>query len=444
MARRVAPLIVLLLLALGRADSPPAAAQPATTPAAPLDSSTASTSVADDRIARWEQDLATLIAALERRHPNPYWRFTPEEFEDAIDDVRTRLDEWSDDRITIEVIRLAAMIDGHSGIYVGDLAGWDFAKVRFYLFEEGVGVVAVDDPALVGGRLVAIGDTPADEALDAVWTLANYDNEMTRKSFAMHFLAVPRLLAGLGIIPDHISVTYTTETASGELLKISPEIGTHRDYLDWFGPFVVGHVQSQRAMHLADRWNPFWWRYLDESTIYAQYNAVVGRANSPSGTGVTLRDFADDLAQAIDTELSPKVILDMRHNLGGNLFTYGPLLNMLVDRFSDSCGLHVIVGRDTFSAAMTFVVKLEQSTTATFYGERTGASPNLYGDTRTTLLPNSRLPFKVSSIYWETAGPDDDRLWLEPSIVIPVRLDDWRAGRDPALEAVLESDLCGR
>jgi hypothetical protein len=97
----------------------------------------------------------------------------------------------------------------------------------------------------------------------------------------------------------------------------------------------------------------------------------------------------------------------------------------------------VITGRNTFSAAMNFATEIEQTTDATFVGEETGGSPNLYGDVRSVLLPNSNLAASISTVYWEKSSPDDTRPSIIPDLAVPVRAADYFAARDAAMEAIL-------
>ena len=366
-----------------------------------------------------------------------------EAFKADIAAVSARLPELTEDEATLEIVRLAAQIDGHTSVFVGFL-GWDLAHIQFYAFEEGIGVVGSDDPSLIGGRLVTIGDIPADEAVERVDVLASYDNPMTKALWAPFLLTVPRVLAGLGITDDPSSATYTIETVDGSVVEVTPETGTFEQFREWFGDPVIGMPASDRAEYLARRTSPFWWRALDDRAIYLQYNEVTAAAEDPAtGRLVALLDTVNDAAAALDAAPGSRLVLDVRHNGGGDNHTYGPLLTMLGDRFGDSCGLFVITGRATFSAAVNFVTEVEQQTQAVFVGEPTGGSPNLYGDIVNVSLPNSGIAVRVSRLYWEFGGPDDTRIWIEPQIAVAPTLADWNAGRDAALEAALVAPLCG-
>jgi hypothetical protein len=66
-----------------------------------------------------------------------------------------------------------------------------------------------------------------------------------------------------------------------------------------------------------------------------------------------------------------------------------------------------------------------------------GGSPNLYGDTRPVRLPASGQTLYMATRYWERSTPGDARLTIEPDIPVDLTSDDYFAGRDPVLEAIL-------
>jgi C-terminal processing protease CtpA/Prc len=145
------------------------------------------------------------------------------------------------------------------------------------------------------------------------------------------------------------------------------------------------------------------------------------------------RGDVSDLAAAIDGSAGA-VVLDLRLNGGGDNKTYGPLLDALT-RVRE---LRVLIGRVTFSAAMQLVVDLERRTSALFVGEPTGASPNHFGDAEPLTLTQTQVCARVATIAWTTAG-EDERLAREPDVAVALDSEAFFAGRDPVLEAALET-----
>jgi hypothetical protein len=99
----------------------------------------------------------------------------------------------------------------------------------------------------------------------------------------------------------------------------------------------------------------------------------------------------------------------------------------------------VIVGRRTFSAAHYTCSAIEANTHALFVGEPTGSRPNFIGETTPFRLPCSGLQVNVSDIFWQNAWPHDRRTHIAPDLYVPPTFAAYRANRDLAMEAILES-----
>ena len=133
------------------------------------------------------------------------------------------------------------------------------------------------------------------------------------------------------------------------------------------------------------------------------------------------------------------LVLDLRHNNGGNGYLNWSLVRELVrtEALDRPDGLFVIVGRRTFSAAMLLSSMLEFHTDAIFVGEPTGSSPQFYGEDTEFQLPYSKLAGSISSRRFQNRFiSDDERPWIAPGIVAELTLDDLREGRDPAMQAI--------
>ena len=178
---------------------------------------------------------------------------------------------------------------------------------------------------------------------------------------------------------------------------------------------------------------PFWWTTIGDA-LYFQYNAVVTTTSDDE----TLASVVDQVRASLASGGVERVIVDLRHNNGGDNRTYGPLLQLLQDPGVDRAGrLLVIIGRQTFSAGTNFATELDQLTSAVFVGEPTGGRPNLYADVRPVELPSSGITVQVSSHFYVKSTPTDDRPWIPPDIPVELSSADYFAHRDAILDAAL-------
>ncbi len=180
--------------------------------------------------------------------------------------------------------------------------------------------------------------------------------------------------------------------------------------------------------YLAERNRPWYTTLLEDGRVaYAAYN-VTDSSDA----------LARELGQLAARPTVERVVLDLRLNPGGNLFTYAPLLALLRGPNVNKPGrLYVLIGRSTFSAAALLATELDRSTRAIFVGEPTGGSPNLYADPTAQQLPASGWNFLVATRYWQMSTPRDPRLAIAPDRRIEMRLADFLAGRDPVLARAL-------
>jgi hypothetical protein len=180
--------------------------------------------------------------------------------------------------------------------------------------------------------------------------------------------------------------------------------------------------------------NKHWFAYLPASgTLYVQYNAVRDKPEE------TVAEFFDKVFTFADARQVDRFVLDIRRNGGGNGYLNQPIIHGLIkrERINQPGKLFAIIGRATYSAAMMLTDDLEKHTKALFVGEPTGASPNMYGDAELIVLPNSGLEVWASALHWVYSEPRDNRPWIAPDIPAELSSADYRARRDPALEAVL-------
>lgn len=395
------------------------------------------------------EDLDYLEERIISQHPNPYWRAGEAVYEAQLQSIRDRAADMTDTQFGLEVIRLVALVDGHSLVMTNE-PPIDFQRlqIRTYQFEDGLFVLNSHDPEAIGGRVTAIGGLPVDEAMAAVDPYVSRDNDMTVRLVVPIYLTYVELLQELGVL-DGETPAYTIETVAGEILELDPPALSSDELASWLGGSPAGlppraeQVASPSAspLYLTDPDRAFWWTYVEDSgTVFIQMNRVSASSSNPAdGPRIGLHAVVTEVSEFVDGTSVDRVVLDLRHNPGGDNTTYGTILDLLSThpQINQPGKLFVIAGRHTFSAAMNLATEIENETEAIFAGERTGARPNLYGDTNTLHLPNSRITVRISTRYWPFAGEEDTRAWIDPAMSIPLTSTDYFAGRDPVLDAVI-------
>jgi hypothetical protein len=357
-----------------------------------------------------------------------------------VESVIARIPELNDDQLLVEATRLAAMPtyagrDGHGGIYPwgeGSYGGRAY-PLRMYWFSDGLFVVDALSPYedLIGRRVDAIGGTPIDDVLDAVEPLVPRDNYGQVLSESPRLLAVANILHGLGVIdetgPADFTLTLDGQTTTQEVRPIALS-----EFEGWSGGHHTLSPPGRGAngpLWLSNIDDSAWWQIIPDTRVaYVSYNLVDYESIF----------VASDVATALDNDEFDTLVVDLRHNPGGDNTTYGQFLSV-VQRAADELegDVYMAISRATFSAAGNFSTDIEQSTDAIFIGEDMGSSPNLYGDSRQAELSYANLVFRVALRYWEKSTPDDPRITIEPDIEVPLSSTDYFGDVDPVLEEIL-------
>ncbi len=106
--------------------------------------------------------------------------------------------------------------------------------------------------------------------------------------------------------------------------------------------------------------------------------------------------------------------------------------------------LFVLVGRRTFSAALTNAVHLRSKANARIVGEPPRGKPNNPSEGRDIDLDRTGIWATVSTQFVERDPELGDADYLPVDIEVPLSYADHERGLDPVLEAALKAPLDGR
>jgi hypothetical protein len=378
-------------------------------------------------------DLDALVSEIEKIHPNPYTVVTREAFHSAVADLQQRSASLKPYEVMAELSRIVAMIgDGHTRLTlpIDPKAGFftghtptplpsdpalraRHLPVRFFWFDDGLFIRDAADRQLIGAKVLRIGSDDVAIALEKMKPYVSADNETMKRMVVADYLAMPEMIAGAGIAPAVDRIDIVTDKGAVTLEPIP--FGSPAPWLKRPDP------------------RPFSFRYLPaERIVHFAYNEVANDTNE------SLADFASRMFRFIDRHAVEALVIDIRENPGGNGALNRFLLHSLIrcDKLQDAGRVFVLMGRRTFSAAIFFVLDLEQNTNAIFVGEPTGGKPNNFGESRKITLPNSGLTVRTSTLYWQPSDPRDKREAIVPDIAVP--LTSAALQRDIAFDAVVE------
>lgn len=372
----------------------------------------------DISAAQWLEDLDRLAEILTKEHGSPFHRISREDLEREVARIRAAIPGRDGVAIALEFRKLAALIgDGHTEVALP--ANRPRLPVEFYWFEDGLRVVAapVAQQKLLGARLVAVNDMPVAEITERMRAfVAQGETEGFYRAGMPRLIADPDILgaAGIGTQPKF---AFTFEAADGA-----------RETVEF--PATTDAGAQVKLGGGAPLWRRndgqgFWSERLADGSAYLNWRSYEGFADQSAA-----------LLKDLDANQPGRLIIDLRDNSGGD-YTIGRAFIAEIQRRSwlNRRGvLYVLIGRKTFSAAMTNAVDFKLTTEATLVGEPAGAAPNNWQEVRRFHLPNSSLRVGVSTLYYEFLPGQPE---LRPDNVVLPEPGDWGAEQDAAVRFVL-------
>ena len=435
--RRLQRLAILVVVVAGCTTATPSTA-PSQAPSqtAPPASLEPSASPVEDRVASWTADLDALVPGMDEIHPDLGHGTPVAELEAAVEALKSTIETATDDELMVGVLQIVAMVsaaghDGHTGAFIWGTGTYPVHSLplRLWLFPEGVYVVAALPPfeALVGAKVETLAGHPIGDVLAALDPLIPRDNPTTVTLLTPRHLLIPEVLHGLGLTDEVGPVELGLATGPGLIETTTVEPVAMADYNDWAGPYGLHLPDDPDVLYLSDTENVLWATPIAGSgTLFVQYNRVQRVASS----------VITEIQAAAATPGIERIVVDIRHNFGGETFARQQVLDLLLSDAFRSKSISVILGRNTFSAASLFAGDVETQTDAAFVGEPMGGAANLYGNSRDVRLPYSGIVVSVASEYFESR-PQSGELNIELDLSAPQSAAAYFDGRDAALDAIL-------
>jgi hypothetical protein len=445
---RISLACLLLLAGCGQAplqSTAPSAGSQATGPVTPSPAASnvptggavATPAPSLDRVAGWQADIAALVPGMDRLHPDLFHGVSKADLDAAAAALAATAPTATDDQLLVGIMRIVAMVsspetcDGHTGAFVWGTGSFpvDSLPLRIWMFEDDAVIVDALPPYedLIGARIDAVDGHPMSEVLAALEPIIPRDNLTTVRLLTPRFLLIPQVLRGLGLADDGPVSLETTLGDASRTTDVEPIPMT--GYNAWAGPYGL-HLPANPAVRYLSRIDDaLWWEPLDGGeTLYVQYNRV-DRLEST---------LVSELRTALRGEAVGSVILDLRHNYGGELSALDAITPLFDDPAVDQPGkLIVLIGRNTFSAGSILAARLDRATDATFVGEPTGGCPTLWGDPEELLLPSSGIVVNVATERAVGVDANDPRTTIQPDAMADLSLEDWNDGVDPAFAVIV-------
>ena len=373
---------------------------------------------------QWKEDLSYFARELPKRHPNPFVYTPKNKFEAAVAELENKIDNLNSDAVYIGLDHLANLIgDAHTYVEFPDDSGNLPVDIGRFGHESRVVAVAAGYEQALGTRVIAIDDTPLKKAREFAAAITPIgETDSLKDSRIDGFITTGMVLHGLGITPDGNSARYKLATDAGKQLFLDFKALVPKQEPQW--------VNAAKQLPISERpvEGSAVCTFLSEARVLYCNVRRIGDLAAPS----------KEMLAIIKRERPDKVAIDLRHNGGGD---YNEGLKYLIEPLRREEGLNrkghlfVLIGANTFSAAMSNAAQFRTTTKAILVGQPIGERPNSYQEPRQFSLPNSHLVVRYSTRYYKFADKGDNVV-LPDKEIIPT-WEDHKGGRDPVLEWVL-------
>jgi peptidase S41-like protein len=390
-----------------------------------------------DRNAGWRSDLEALIPGMAAIHPNLTHSTSRADLDHAVADLIATIPDASDDELMTGVLRIVAMVsakgcDAHTGAFVWGtgtypveslpLRLWLFPSELRYTLEIVDALPPYQD--LIGSTIDHLGEDQVEVVEELLDPLIPRDNDSTVRLLLPRYVLIPQVLRGLRVADDGpVTLGLTTPEGSSRAVDVQPI--PMSAYNAWAGPYGLHLPADPQVLYLSRIDDALWWQRLqDGETLFVQYNRM---DRLPPGQ-------INDLRAELRKPDVARVVLDLRHNYGGEVSEVDRMMGLFDDPAVDRPDhLFVLTGRNTFSAASLLVARLDRDTEASIVGEPMGGCPTAYGNSRDLTLPFSGIAVSVATMLEVGVSPDDTRPTIAPDVPSSLTADDWAHGSDPAL-----------
>jgi tetratricopeptide (TPR) repeat protein len=382
----------------------------------------------------WRYDLDYLVSEIRRVHVRFRNEPLPRGFESEVHALRAEIPRLDDAHVMLRLQGLMARLgDGHTVLYpFGRRVTLPSIPIRMYHFEDGWFVVEAPDSLnrWIGRRALAMGGVPIDTLARRVASFISLDNTIGIEWIGPLYLQLGDLIAAIGGARDAHRIQLTLQDRAGHREEVTVVADKPlRPQAPKLGPPPGGSP----PLWLRDVQNPYWVAPLPApGSLYVQFNQVADADSE------TLGAFALRLRAMLNRDATRNLVVDLRHNNGGNGYLLGELRRTLVWFVADDPRnrLFLLTGRGTFSAAQIFLNQIDQETSAIVAGEPSSSRPDFPGEDTSLLLPWSGVHGSISS-RWHMVDGADTRTWIAPRIPVRLTSADYFGNRDPVLDAVL-------
>lgn len=369
-----------------------------------------------------EGNVPSIVSSfIKKTHPSPFTKLPEEEFDQEMSALGAEWEALGEEQAYYKLRKLVARL-GDSHTMPAPAEEMYLPQLPFFamIYEDKWIVVQAgnDYMELVGKELTAINGMEISQVKDRLLPLISYETKAWADYQCSLEFRYLHSLTEVGVVnnPQALSVT-VRDTVTGEenSLEVKP-LAEGYDYQNATMIPLAGTIAQSgnyRGM------------LLEDGTVFIQYNVC---AEAPE---LSMADFAKAMEEQAFSQTPEKIIVDLRHNGGGNSEVIKPLLKTLEKQQKKGADLYCLIGAETFSSGLMNAIDLKQMG-AIVVGESTGGVMG-FGELKECALPGGYTLYCSSKDF---SGKEWNGTALEPDIEAVQTVEDLLNGRDTAIELI--------
>ena len=374
------------------------------------------------------QDIALLRTTLTEKHPDLYWQGRKAEIDRQFQELERRARTAERDEILLGLMKLFALIgDAHTQLY--GYVPQDVVPLELSVFSDGACVTSAGAGArsLLGKRITRVAGIDSAGVLQRLKRFVTHENRWGFLTAACDRFQDVLVLRDLGLLDDADSLVIEVDSngaVSSHRVQVCRSSG-----VEWM-PVYKG---SESDPLFVRKDQSFWTTTVPPGVLYFQFNEFV-----PTGSdGTSLEMLSHELADRFQASATRRLVIDLRHNSGGDFSVADPLVAGLrqARSTSNTSDIVVLIGRVTFSAAMLLAHELRCQVGAILLGEPTRARLNCYGNTHRLELESLGLVVLYSTRYFQLSETDQDAIYPDEAVEMTAK--HFLTGVDPVMVRAL-------
>ena len=363
--------------------------------------------------------------------------------------------------------------NGHTGMSIRHVRlDFNSVGVRYYNFQDGLYVVRAlaEHEQLIGGRVVEIDGQPIDTIISALNAYSG-GTAGWRQTNSVILLESPELLHAAGLVDSSNGYTLTVVDQSGATIQVKLSAQMPQAPENIPSPSTIKTLAAEAWPIEGDEWVhslqvesddllPLYLHQMDQLHMWAQLQ--------DGGGYVRLQEIIDAQDQSMETFFDENLrslpdgslrylVVDLRANDGGDSTLFVEISKWLPNKVADDGHLYIMVGPETFSAAInvTGLLKYYGGEKSIIIGSPMGGREQYWGERGLPfILPNSGFQVSYATGYQDWANGCDDHPYcftqflkhgvaagsLAPTQIIEPTYADYAAGRDVVMEWVYQQE----